>query len=355
MSTALFIDTFSREVNVSAVSVTNVPNRGLVLRFGAEVGKLSRLTKNGELKNEELPILVATRGYHARSSAGYVEVVTDWRGDWNPIRNVVGIQGMPWREKKGLALLAKPIQVRVLRPGTNIIPVAVHSNSNPATAQAALAGMKLRSKVEPEAVFVAEGQSDQALVWRLVGYHEIYKTKFEPTFPEEHRLDRFSDEAILEKVVYRLGKDDRERVYALALITAAIAAQKQETVEFFRQSQEWAAKQSIYRLLNERVDFHWLTAAWEIFSLAKGMLEAKFAEGYKLVLQKADYPNEIDTPIEVVGPDGDFSTFYFPVGRERGHSQEMPRERVEEALFSLLANTEEEKEEFRRRRSPQAA
>ncbi|KKS21426.1 MAG: hypothetical protein UU77_C0003G0054 [candidate division WWE3 bacterium GW2011_GWC1_41_7] len=40
MATALFVDSFSRNVEVSTVSITEVPGKGLVMRFGAKVGNL---------------------------------------------------------------------------------------------------------------------------------------------------------------------------------------------------------------------------------------------------------------------------------------------------------------------------
>jgi len=63
MATALFVDSFSRNVEVSTVSITEVPGKGLVMRFGAKVGNLWQLTAENEVFKPEMLILVATRGY----------------------------------------------------------------------------------------------------------------------------------------------------------------------------------------------------------------------------------------------------------------------------------------------------
>lgn len=206
---AILIDSFSRKVKVSTVSVTQVAGKGLVLRYGAEVGNLWQLTEgayDGVFRNADMPIIVATRGYTAQSSAGFVDVVTDYRGDNTRIRtHVVGIQGMPFQKKKGLSAMSNPMEVIVLRPGTNIAALDTHArrkpgegwHSNPETANAAIQGIKLRAAIRPNSVFVLEGQSDYAQAWELAAEHETYKDPFEPDFPEEFRAERFTEEAFV--------------------------------------------------------------------------------------------------------------------------------------------------------------
>jgi hypothetical protein len=204
---ALFIDTFSRALQVFALSVTKVADRGLVLRYGAKVGNLWQLTEGssyGVFRNEDLSLIIPTRGYQAKTTAGFVEVVADYRGDNSRLRTyVIGLQGMPFQKRKGLCVLRSPMEVLVLRPGTNIVQLDTHArpkdsggwHSNPATAAAARKGIELRAKIRPNSVFIVEGQSDYAQAWELVAEHEAYTEPFAPDFPEEFRADRFTAEA----------------------------------------------------------------------------------------------------------------------------------------------------------------
>lgn len=235
MSTALFVNTYSREIQVSAVSVTEVtesdarryeaiehssgvlevaqmPRRkGLVLRFGATIGNLWQLTTdNGEFR-PELPVIVAVRGYSAKSSAGFVDVVKDIHGGYrqgHPTRvhtYVLGIQGFPWQTHKSLRVLGDPMEVFVLRPETTMRQVETHArrkpgtgwHSNRDTAGAARTAIELRAKARPESIFVVEGQSDYAQAWELVAPYNTYDEEFVPEFPEEFRTDRFTDEALI--------------------------------------------------------------------------------------------------------------------------------------------------------------
>jgi len=202
----LFIDTFSRELEVFTVSVTKVADIGLVLRYGTKVGNLWQLTEGayGVFRNEDMPVIVATRGYQAKTTAGFVEVVADYRGDNTRVRTyVIGIQGMPFQKRKGLCVLRNPMEVLVLRPGTNIVMLDTHArrkpgegwHSNPATAAAARKGIELRAKIRPNSVFIVEGQSDYAQAWEFClerDYEEDYQKPFIPEFPEEFRAERFT-------------------------------------------------------------------------------------------------------------------------------------------------------------------
>lgn len=238
-STALFIDTFKRGITVSTVSASQVSGKGLTLRYGAHVGNLWEMTADPRsrfFKNESLPVIVATRGYKARSSAGFVEVVADWKGDASRVRShVLGVQGFPWQKtSKGLSVLGNPMEVLVLRPGTNICQLETHArreagkswHSNLDCAAAAVTGVKLRSTARPKSVFVIEGQSDYAQAWELAAFNEAYAEKFEPEFQEEFRSERFT----LEELVFaglrtnarRKGRGemekDQERIEATVFV-----------------------------------------------------------------------------------------------------------------------------------------
>lgn len=201
MTTALFVDTFSRNIEVSTVSITEVPGKGLVMRFGAKVGNLWQLTAENEVFKPEMLILVATRGYAAQSSNGFVDTVINNRG-WNTRiqAQIVGIQGMPWMEHKSLRVCKTPVEVLVLRESTEISPLQTHANrkpgsgwySNHASADAARKAIDLRSKIRPNSVFIVEGQSDYAQAWELATPPEDTEG-FAVDWPVEHNTTVFPE------------------------------------------------------------------------------------------------------------------------------------------------------------------
>lgn len=200
MSSAIFVDTFTRNLRVSVVSVTQTLT-GLVIRFGAEVGGLWDLTSRdqGGRFTTDLPVLVAHRGYKAMSSYGHVTVLG---GDALPKNRVVGIQGMPWMKGKKSLRPSKPIEVSVFA-GAKFFPVETHArrgeiprvgyrhwHSNSASAEAATAALGIRAQLRPGSLFIQEGQSDYVRGW------EIIPTSTEvPEFPAEHRGEIFVNPA----------------------------------------------------------------------------------------------------------------------------------------------------------------
>jgi hypothetical protein len=223
MSTALFVDTYSRQIEVSTVSVSQVPEKGLVIRYGAKIGNLWQLTNSyGDLfRNHDLPVIVSTGGYNAYSSAGFVEVVEDYRaGNTRGRTQVIGVQGMPFQARKGLSVMSDPMNVLVLRPGTNIAMLETHArrkpgegwHSNPDAAAAAIQGIKLRAQIRPYSVFIIEGQSDYAQAWELcTEYYEDYQTPFAPEFPDEFRSEVFADEAFVVAAIRRYARKSAKR------------------------------------------------------------------------------------------------------------------------------------------------
>lgn len=274
---ALFIDSFTRNMEVSTVSVTEVPGKGLVLRFGAEVGPLWKLTDaDGVFRNAGMPIIVAMRGYAAQSSEGFVGIVADPRGDRTRIHtNIVGIQGMPFQKKgKGLSVMASPMEVTVLRPGTNITLIETHArrksgrvwHSNSSTAAAAVEGIRLRSIIRPNSIFVVEGQRDYAQAWELMAEHSAYAEKFSPEFPEEHRASIFSSEKMLESAVRRLAKGSESRmVLTYAVLCAAYRAG--QTVAFVADFPETTRRllgdEEIRRIAEEK-SLAYEAAGWKV-------------------------------------------------------------------------------------------
>jgi len=330
MATALFIDSFSRNMEVSTVSITEVPGKGLVMRYGAKVGNLWQLTAEQEVFKPEMLILVAARGYAAQSSDGFVDVVVNNRG-WNTRvqAQIVGIQGMPWQKKGGLSVASHPMEVLVLRSGTNIMKVATHSSgrrghSNPATAEAAIVGLKMRAKSEQNSVFILEGQSDYTQAWKLAAYYTAYEEEWTPEFPVEHRLDRFSDEAMA--LAYIRNLDASRQVFALALGT--VAAQVAE-----KDSWHW-----VQDFVRPYTGLEW--NQWNTFQTgAENALKALLSEGYSLRVA----PQNSRTSIEVTLPDGAKETHILELGSEVINSHYV----VENCLLDLSSNTDEEKVQIR--------
>jgi hypothetical protein len=198
-TTALFVDSYARTIATSVVSVTKVADQQLVVRFGAVVGNLWQLTANGYPFRPNMPVIVTTRGYSAMSSAGFVDVVAEYSQYLSALKaQIVGIQGMPWMEHKGLKRCKTAIDAYVLPANTEITQLNTHAgrkpgagwHSNTATAFAARQGIALRSKLRRESVFVVEGQSDYAQAWELnVPYNEMPNTDLD--WPWEHRMDMF--------------------------------------------------------------------------------------------------------------------------------------------------------------------
>src|SRR3989344_2401684 len=171
------------------------------MRFRAKVGNLWQLTAENEVFKPEMLILVATRGYAAQSSDGFVDVVVNNRG-WNTRvqTQIVGNQGMPWMEHKSLRICKTPIEVLVLRESTEISKLQTHANrkpgsgwhSNHGSADAARKAIELRSKIRTYSVFVVEGQSDYAQAWELVAPYED-KEPFVVDWPLEHNTTVFPE------------------------------------------------------------------------------------------------------------------------------------------------------------------
>lgn len=336
---ALLIDSYNRHIEVSTVSVTKVADKGLVLRYGTKVGNLWQLTEgayDGVFRNADMPIIVATRGYAAQSSAGFVDVVADYRGDNTRIRtHVVGIQGMPFQKKKGLSAMSNPMEVIVLRPGTNIAALDTHArrkpgegwHSNPDTAAAAIQGIKIRAAIRPNSVFVLEGQSDYAQAWELSSEHEAYAKPFAPEFPEEFRAERFTAGALAQAFIRRM--DAARQIFCLALGKVA------ETIKS-KDSWDWVGRQ-VQPIVGVN------HGSWKTFMEGAGeALERKLEEGFSFRLT----PEEGSSKIEVVSPSGETSTEYLELGRDG----ERTRYVIENLLLDFAGNSDDEKADIRRDR-----
>lgn len=216
MTTALFVDTHTRKIEVSSVEVTEVPGVGLVMRFGALLGQLEDLVTPGREWVIHVPVLVATKGFTARSSAGQVAVL----GEERPRVPVVGIQGMPWMKAKALKALAEPIEVVVFQWGSTIRGVETHArredhsasesrfNSSVGSADAAIRGINLLREVRPSSVFVTERQSDRAQAWELKPrsserFEGDLAGLMDPEWDLEHRAERFTLRVLVDRALWR--------------------------------------------------------------------------------------------------------------------------------------------------------
>lgn len=202
-NTALFVDTHTRRLPVNTVSVTSVEGKGLVLRHGVEVGHLFEMLRGGVF-NPLMPVIVNMQGYEAMSSAGFVRVLP---GPQTKYETVVGIQGMPWMKSGGLCQLKTPMKVAVLGArnlAMRVVPTHAFSsigvftkNSNPATATAALDGLKIQHMLDADlqALRIIEGQSDYVRAVRLNSYSDGEGPSLEElTFNPEHQ-SMFQDPA----------------------------------------------------------------------------------------------------------------------------------------------------------------
>ena len=247
MTTALFIDTSRRDLYVSTVSVSEVPNRGLVLRFGASVGKLAELTDpRHSFDVAEMPILISKRSFQAKESAGFVKLVTkSYNAASFLTRWVIGIQGMPWQKGSKSLRTCEPFEVILLSPGYSIRQIQTHHqhfwgnggehwDSNVDASMAAEAAVELYAQSRYNSVFLIEGQSDYTLAWEILRKGDPpfrFDSKWSPQWYEEHRrFDVFSDESILSSVLYRKARravrefqeegEDRQKANALAFLYA---------------------------------------------------------------------------------------------------------------------------------------
>lgn len=245
--TVFGIDTCSRELHVFTASMTRVAESGgLVLRMGAQLGRLTELLAagNGQLRLN-MPLVVVGGGYAARSSDGFVGLHIP---GYMPRVEVVGGAGFGYekylesgeyrRVGDGLRRFPAPWPALLLPAGCVVEAVLTHGNSNPATAAAAAAGLELLAG--PDAVVVTEGQSDWTRGYRVQAPRNL--TTGEPgridrltvdaeSIPPEHRAEMFTaeaaavDAAVRDLIVRSTIPDqgtDRRTVWAAARNLAAL-------------------------------------------------------------------------------------------------------------------------------------
>jgi hypothetical protein len=197
MSTAIVVDCRSRDLNVFSASVTETVARGLVLRRAADLGRLSDLSGEGNIPHT----VILLGSYAAQSSAGFTAVL---RPAQHYDRWVAGGAGLGWhsyddqaghvvRRGDGLRAItdreAKTLRCTVISGGCSLVKIGGQGNSNVATAEAAMAGLRLRAEMRGE-VIVAEGQSDRMSGWAFKAV--VSSNGLGNTFPPEHREEIFA-------------------------------------------------------------------------------------------------------------------------------------------------------------------
>lgn len=194
VSTTIVFDLRSREMGAFTASITQLPSGKLVIRKATELGCLKDFP-DGEL---ELPVLLLG-AYSAQSSAGFSGAIAPeyYAGKYV----LAGGCGLGWgqadpttEKRKGDAL--RPLTNKqgeefplLYIPEPTLRKIKGASNSNVATADAAVAGFRLLARMRKE-VLIEEGQSDYADAWSL---RPKLGEGFRPEFPAEHRPDIFRE------------------------------------------------------------------------------------------------------------------------------------------------------------------
>lgn len=223
MYTILFVDLRSRDLSVTLCSATLVAgtNGALVLRLGAEVGRLADLVHPRCGFNPRTPIFLGGR-YAALDSAGFAEVLG---GCSHEAMTLVGGSGFGYTtregEEKGEALrpFRRTVEGVLLPAGSEIWPVKTGQNSNIATAEATLQGLHLRARSGDRLPLIVEGQSDWVRAWEVRPPRlSVGRKAAVPTLPEEHRGDIFSPERLLRERLLQETKGDRRGALLLAAL-----------------------------------------------------------------------------------------------------------------------------------------
>lgn len=207
MTTMLVIDTTTRALLAFTANVTRGPS-GLVVREAMHLGDLGDLASPSPDGRPtplgDLPILLIGDGYQSRSSAGFVEV----RG--HQLMSSWPIVG--WMQTD------RPLRVIRPRIGRLFVPaelkkVAVATNSNPQTADAARAGAALLANSQRRRtgrrIIISEGQSDWVRTFVLELPEECSLDW--DSLHKEHQAERFAPESLartLFRAAYNAARRD---------------------------------------------------------------------------------------------------------------------------------------------------
>lgn len=227
MAAIFVVDARSRGLSVFVASATSVGinpegQQLLVLRKGTEVGSMFDMV--GHVL--EAPMFIVG-SYQAKSSAGFTAVFGLEYGGCAIWIGGAGFGAEVWNEQSqtnvrrggSLRPFGYPIKGTLLPEGQMVGAVETHRNSNPATAEATLIGLRLRAQINKGIVLV-EGQSDVTSAWC---FRQVKVTEC-PVFPPEHRSEMFTSERLLRAAIRRYARygcvDDRaeqDRKFSLLL------------------------------------------------------------------------------------------------------------------------------------------
>lgn len=187
----LVIDPWSRGLQTFVTSVVRenspvaVPPMlgavGIHLRFAVETGNLPELAAGGGpwranrgFGSDDLGLIILGNTYRAQSSAGFTDVITPsgvfmWQQGNASVTAACGCLGA-----KSLRPI-KPQKAWVWAPGKWLMfPLLTHGNSNTATADAALVGLRFLANSRG-LLIIAEGQSDSVSAWAIGGKPEGFE------------------------------------------------------------------------------------------------------------------------------------------------------------------------------------
>lgn len=258
-STIFVVDARSRDLKLFVASTTFcLDNYGaIVLRKAADLGGVSLLHS----QTMEHPTLVVGE-YQAKSSAGFVTQFgvekfqsVIWAGgagfghvhDCDAEGRIV----KPIRMGYGLRPFGCPLRATLLPAGTRVEKVLAHENSNPATAKAALAGLRLLAG-RPRMLVLATGQSD----FTAATTFEAPEGAETPDFPPEFRTDIFSPENIFNAAVRRVVRgNEGHAALVFAILRAAIRTGKDVTfIHRMPETVRWLlGDEEVQRIVEERV------------------------------------------------------------------------------------------------------
>ena len=197
MTTMLVIDTTTRGLRVLVAYVTR-SETGLVVREALELPGLEFFARGADWRHPKdsngLPVLLVGDGYDAQTSAGFVDVS-------GPLRRFAEAPIVGTLPMDRALRVHRPRKARLMGP-VRFVAESSASNSNQRTASAVCAGLPILAAADPEAILIAEGQSDYVRVYRLLpvdpvgtpyrGIPRVEVTDLE----EEHRGDMFAPEAV---------------------------------------------------------------------------------------------------------------------------------------------------------------
>lgn len=165
MNTVFVIDTGSRYLELSACSITREPEDGpdmrIILRKGASLGPLEAIQG---IIAFPYPMVLMTRGYSAKSSAGYVDVTAQFGFSLT----LSAACGFRWR--RSLGRLEEPQAACILPAGCVLRSLQTEKNRNPATAQAAHQGYTWWAEQHHQIprIQILAGQWDTCQGWEIL-------------------------------------------------------------------------------------------------------------------------------------------------------------------------------------------